>query len=823
LKQILVNMISKVELQPSIESKSDEETDVTFAALKSLLQLIEQPQNLIHTILLSPSASNHEHRNQVNELRKISKELFSRLENLAFLQEKIERRSSKIGNDDDDLDLNPLSGLPELYTGSNNETEYEDEKDNENLDVDTETIFNQVDIQNSALLTKVKKNVRKLSKLVSNEGHTLRLLDMEDMKSDGESSEIDNYDDSGDDENIGSDDEEQDEDGSEDEDEETKRIRERMERSMVEMDDSIDDTGDEDEEESDTDSKTGEEGVLHADDDKDTIDPAREDLYDGFFDLHEMEGFADEEEEMLPDEAYGEPEPQNELSLEERKQSLPHVKGRQGNDLNDDEDDEEFNALERQVETSQAGRKRYRDDGDINALFKMYQDMNDLSDSEDEEDEVINMTASDYFGPPKKPSQAFMRKSKEVKKVTLEADDDDDSWNDHDFTAEGKDWRDDGSEAENSNGQTDDQLEEEKDDDEELKTLKDNHKEDVVKESKKSSRHAERSNKLEEMTKELEKELLAEKPWQMVGETKGTQRPTNSLLEVTPTFEFATKMAPMVTVEHTLSIEEMIKKRILAEDWDDIVPRELPDIGLDKRNGELPEVSQEKSKLSLGELYEREYLKKTAGYDVDAAEKETEEEKAKNEMKMLFANICSKLDALSNYHFAPRPVADEAEVKTTATPAVAMEEVLPLHVSDAQALAPEEVYGKKKGRESILRGESEMDQTDRKKLRQSKKAARRKSRKAKLADEKLISRLKPELGLNNPYEKRKMREELQMARASGKVVTGDIDHDTDYKTSTKFFQRMQSEVQQSINEDVSGNKRKRNGTEDTKKSSSFKL
>jgi U3 small nucleolar RNA-associated protein MPP10 len=169
-------------------------------------------------------------------------------------------------------------------------------------------------------------------------------------------------------------------------------------------------------------------------------------------------------------------------------------------------------------------------------------------------------------------------------------------------------------------------------------------------------------------------------------------------------------MAPIITVEHTLSIEDMIKKRILAEDWDDVVPRELPDIGMSKRNGELPEVSQEKSKLSLGELYEREYLKKVTGYDKDAIEKETEEEKAKSEMKMLFANLCSKLDALSNYHFAPRPVADEAEVKSTATPAVAMEEILPLHVSDSQAVAPEEVYAKKKGREGILRGESEFDQ-----------------------------------------------------------------------------------------------------------------
>ena len=165
--------------------------------------------------------------------------------------------------------------------------------------------------------------------------------------------------------------------------------------------------------------------------------------------------------------------------------------------------------------------------------------------------------------------------------------------------------------------------------------------------------------------------MLAEKPWRMTGEAKGEQRPKNSLLKSTPDFEVATKMAPIITVEHTQSIEEIIKKRILEEDWDDVVPRELPDIGLGKRKGELPEVSQEKSKLGLGELYEREYLKKVEGYDKDALERETKEDKAKNEMKSLFANLCSKLDALSNYHFAPRPVADEAEVRSVTTPAIA--------------------------------------------------------------------------------------------------------------------------------------------------------
>jgi len=260
----------------------------------------------------------------------------------------------------------------------------------------------------------------------------------------------------------------------------------------------------------------------------------------------------------------------------------------------------------------------------------------------------------------------------------------------------------------------------------------------------------------------------------------------------------ASKQAPIITVEHTTNLEEIIKRRILAEDWDDVVPRELPDVGWHKKRGELPEVSQEKSKLGLGELYEREYLKKAVGYDKDVEEKKTEEDKAKEEMKALFTNLCSKLDGLSNYHFAPRPIADEAEVRTSNTPAIAMEEVLPLHVNDARGVAPEEVYATKRGREGVLKGESEMDQQDRKRLRQSKKAARRKVRKEKLADEKLISRLQPGLGLNNPYEKRKMREELAMARSKGKVTTGEKELDGKYGSSGTFFKKLQAEVHQNI-------------------------
>ena len=184
-------------------------------------------------------------------------------------------------------------------------------------------------------------------------------------------------------------------------------------------------------------------------------------------------------------------------------------------------------------------------------------------------------------------------------------------------------------------------------------------------------------------------------------------------------------------------------------------------------------------------------------------------------MKALFAKLCSKLDALSNYHFAPRPVAEEAEVKRATAPAIAMEEVVPLTVSDAKGSAPEEVYAGKRGRDSVLKGDAELEQSERKRLRATKKQARRKERRQKQADEKLVSRLKPGLGLNNPYEARKLREDLSKARSSGAVTEAKMDGNDDFNTSAKFFERLQKTVRDDIRggakEETSG-KKSRNKT-----------
>ena len=744
----------------------DEESETNI--LSEFVDLLGKPEETATSLLWNKSSG----KTITPVLRETTKQLFRQVEHIAKLY-----RSHVEGTDEGET----LSGLEELYMGDGEE-------------VDSETLWGQVDLQNEALQHLLKTSIRKLSKVSSESDNENEIRLLDDLESGNEQPS--------DDEDSGDDDEK--EDDSDKEDEDARRMRERMERAMADMEDDSENL------EEDEQPTTTQESYRR--DEEDIVDPAAEELNNGFFDINEMEAFADEEEEYLPDSAYGEEKPEKDVLVTDKRSF--HQRQRDGDTENasedsaSDEDSESEDLLFRKE--SLVRRKKYRQDDEVEALYSLYG--KPTEDDDNVEVDVINMTATDFFG---KPDKKYFGKWKAQNNKTknLPEDDkvgaDDDSWNDYDFNTQ----RQDGEEP----SMWDNERNHDEDDESEQSVKNDD--EQNVEELKHKSQ---KKSKLDSQTEELEKEMMAEKPWQMTGEATSTARPTNSLLESTPEFEVATKMAPIITVEHTESLEEVIKARILEEDWDDVVPRELPDIGWHSKRGELPEVSQEKSKLGLGELYEREYLKKAVGYDKDAAEEESEEQKAKNEIKSLFANLCSKLDALSNYHFAPRPIEHEAEIRPVTKPAIAMEEVLPLHVSDARGVAPEEVYGKKHGRESVLRADSELEQQDRKRLRTAKKSARRKKRKQKQADEKLISRLQPGLGLNNPYEKRKMREELQVARARGTVTTGKKDTN-EYGGSGTFFKRMQEQAQQSIKGGNSAAAEEESSARKQSRSSSYKL
>ncbi|CAK9865997.1 unnamed protein product [Sphagnum jensenii] len=232
------------------------------------------------------------------------------------------------------------------------------------------------------------------------------------------------------------------------------------------------------------------------------------------------------------------------------------------------------------------------------------------------------------------------------------------------------------------------------------------------------STHERQQEKIKKRIEQLEKSNLDPKHWTLQGEITAAKRPKNSALEVELDFEHAARPAPVITEEVTASLEDIIRSRIIEERFDDVQRKAIVGDIAPKARVELDE---NKSKKGLGEIYEEEYMQ-SAGLAV-AATPVTDSIKA--EVTSLFKLLCLKLDALSHFHFAPKPVVEEMEIRSD-VPALAMEEVAPMAVSVASMLAPEEVY---KGSGKLV-GESELTPDDRKRRRAQKKRSRKGAKKA---------------------------------------------------------------------------------------------
>ena len=133
----------------------------------------------------------------------------------------------------------------------------------------------------------------------------------------------------------------------------------------------------------------------------------------------------------------------------------------------------------------------------------------------------------------------------------------------------------------------------------------------------------------------LEAQIISDKRWQLKGEVTAHSRPLNSLLFEDVNYEQRVK-APQITPESTEALEGLIKQRIKDNKFDDPVKKTKP-LPAATSTREV-EVSAEKSKIGLAEIYERELLAKTSsGKARDGPEKEVETK--------LFA-LFMKLDAL---------------------------------------------------------------------------------------------------------------------------------------------------------------------------------
>uniref|UniRef100_A0A2P2JRF4 U3 small nucleolar ribonucleoprotein protein MPP10 n=1 Tax=Rhizophora mucronata TaxID=61149 RepID=A0A2P2JRF4_RHIMU len=223
------------------------------------------------------------------------------------------------------------------------------------------------------------------------------------------------------------------------------------------------------------------------------------------------------------------------------------------------------------------------------------------------------------------------------------------------------------------------------------------------------STHEKQFEKLQSEIKSMEKANLEPKVWTMRGEVTAASRPKNSALEVDLDFEHNVRPAPVISEEVTLSIEDMIKNRIVEGLFDDI--QRAPNLS-SKAPRELKELDETKSKKGLAEVYEEEYVQKI---DPAAAPLAFSDEQ-KKEASMLFKKLRLKLDALSHFHFAPKPLVEDMSIQVN-VPALAMEEIAPLAVSDAAMLAPEEVFSGK----GDFKEDAELTQEERKRRRAKKK------------------------------------------------------------------------------------------------------
>lgn len=223
------------------------------------------------------------------------------------------------------------------------------------------------------------------------------------------------------------------------------------------------------------------------------------------------------------------------------------------------------------------------------------------------------------------------------------------------------------------------------------------------------SSHQRRQAALTAEIRRLEAASVAKREWMLSGEARAADRPINSLLEEDLEFERAGKPIPVITQEVSEDIEALIKRRIIAKEFDEVIrrrPGNLVTGNADVRRGRF-ELDDSKPQQSLAEIYEADHLKTVdpEGY-TDKRDEQLKREYAK--IEQMWKDVSAKLDALSSWHYKPKPPSATITVVAD-VPAINMEDARPAaggEVGGASMLAPQEVYKpgeEKRRKEEVLK------------------------------------------------------------------------------------------------------------------------
>jgi U3 small nucleolar RNA-associated protein MPP10 len=227
-------------------------------------------------------------------------------------------------------------------------------------------------------------------------------------------------------------------------------------------------------------------------------------------------------------------------------------------------------------------------------------------------------------------------------------------------------------------------------------------------------------------------------------------------------FERAGKPVPLITEEVSEDIEALIKRRILAEEFDEIHRRRPDDLATGPRRGRV-ELDDAKSGKGLAEIYEEQHLRETDPNFIEAKDEKLKKEH--DEIAGLWKSVSAKLDSLSSSHFKPKPAAPNLEIRVDA-PAIEMEDARPTAGGDVAGsmLAPQEIYkpGDEKTKTEVV-------------TKSGLPVAREEmSREEKLSRRKRAKERAKKAGLNKPKLTEQEKEKKKEQRGDKKQLLGDL-------------------------------------------------